>query len=266
MCCLHPKKAKYIFRLDDIAENMDWGKFLLLKELFIKHDIKPIIGVIPNNEDPELLSFPKCPFDFWEEIRSLQKLGWSIALHGFSHKYITRDSGIFGINKKSEFAGLSYDLQNEKVRKGKLIFEQNGLKIDAFMAPAHSLDHTTLEVLVNNNIKTITNGFCLYPYYYKEIFFVPQLFATPRKMPFGVYTWCLHPNTMDEDSIQRLEEFIKANKENIISFDDAKKYATNRFFAKFTGLIIKGLLTILRRINNQEQADFHSRQSTCFRV
>ena len=30
------KKAKYLFRLDDIAENMDWEKFLSLKELFIK--------------------------------------------------------------------------------------------------------------------------------------------------------------------------------------------------------------------------------------
>ena len=253
MCSLQRKRAKYIFRLDDIAENMDWGNFFLLKELFIKHNVKPIIGVIPNNEDQELLLFPKCPFDFWEEIRSLQRLGWSIALHGFSHKYVTRNSGIFGINKKSEFAGLPYDLQNEKVQKGKLIFEQKRLKIDAFMAPAHSLDHTTLKALVDNEIKTITDGFCLYPYYDQEILFVPQLFSTPRKMLFGVYTWCLHPNHMDRESIERLEDFIIANKENIISFPDAKKYATNSIVTKATGLIIKGVLTILRKRKRERQ-------------
>ena len=118
------------------------------------------------------------------------------------------------------------------------------------MAPAHSLDHATLQVLADNNIKTITDGFSLYPYYYKEILFVPQLLSTPRKMPFGVYTWCLHPNNMGEDSIQRLEEFINANKENIISFHDTRQYAKNSFFTKITGVIIKGLLTIFRKINN----------------
>lgn len=239
--------AKYVFRLDDIAENMNWNNYFLLKEIFVKHSIKPIVGVIPNNEDEELLSLPKCPFDFWEEIRNLQNDGWSIALHGFNHKYITSNSGIFGINKSSEFAGVPYDMQNEKIQKGKLIFEQHGLRIDAFMAPAHSLDRTTLKVLKNNNICTITDGFCLYPYYYKEILFVPQLLSTPRKMPFGIYTWCLHPNNMNEGGIRDIDNFIKDNKDDIISFCDAKKYATTSYFNKFVGFINKGLLTVLRK-------------------
>ena len=46
-------KSKISFRLDDIAENMDWEKFLSLKELLSNYDVKPIIGVIPNNEDPD---------------------------------------------------------------------------------------------------------------------------------------------------------------------------------------------------------------------
>ena len=243
--------AKYIFRLDDIAENMKWNNFFLLKEIFAKHNIKPIIGVIPNNEDEELLKLPKCPFDFWEEIRNLQNDGWSIALHGFNHKYITSNSGIFGINKSSEFAGVPYDMQNEKIQKGKLIFEQHGLRIDAFMAPAHTFDKTTLKVLVDNNINIVTDGFCLFPYYHEEILFVPQLLSTPRKMPFGVYTWCLHPNSMTEESMIKIEKFIKDNKENIISFKDAKKYTTNSSFNKFTGSINKGLLKILRSFRNK---------------
>ncbi|MGI6423718.1 MAG: DUF2334 domain-containing protein [Tepidanaerobacteraceae bacterium] len=243
--------AKYIFRLDDIAENMKWNNFFLLKEIFAKHNIKPIIGVIPNNEDEELLKLPKCPFNFWEETRNLQKLGWSIALHGFNHKYITKNAGIFGVNNFSEFAGVPYYIQNQKIQEGKFIFEQHGLKIDAFMAPAHTLDKTTLKALIDNNIYTVTDGFCLYPYYYEEILFVPQLLSTPRKMPFGIYTWCLHPNNMTEGSIREIEKFIKDNKEDIISFKDAKKYATNSFLNKLTGFINKGLLSILRSLRSK---------------
>ena len=243
--------AKYIFRLDDIAENMKWNNYFFLKEIFIKHNIKPIIGVIPNNGDEELLKLPKCSFNFWEEIRSLQKLGWSIALHGYKHKYITNNPGIFGVNDYSEFAGLPYCIQHQKIQKGKLIFEQHGLKIDAFMAPAHTFDKTTLKVLVDNNINIVTDGFCLFPYYHEEILFVPQLLSTPRKMPFGVYTWCLHPNSMTEESMIKIEKFIKDNKENIISFKDAKKYTTNSSFNKFTGSINKGLLKILRSFRNK---------------
>ena len=75
--------AKYIFRLDDIAENMNWDNYFLLKDIFESYNVKPIIGVIPNNRDPELLEYPKGDINFWEEIRDLQKKGWAIALHGY---------------------------------------------------------------------------------------------------------------------------------------------------------------------------------------
>ncbi|NLY44369.1 MAG: DUF2334 domain-containing protein, partial [Tissierella sp.] len=216
--------AKYIFRLDDIAENMNWDNYFLLKDIFNNYGVKPIIGVIPNNEDTELLKYPKCNFDFWEEIRNLQKDGWSIALHGYNHKYLTSDSGILDINDRSEFAGVTYSMQNKKILAGKQIFNQNGIRIDAFMAPAHSFDEITLKVLVDNDIKTITDGYTFYPYYYKNILFVPQLLSTPRKMPFGIYTWCLHSNTMSSESIGIVEKFIKENQRDVISFHEAEKY------------------------------------------
>lgn len=41
--------AKYIFRLDDICPNMNWDNFYRLEEIFDKYDVKPVVGVIPNN-------------------------------------------------------------------------------------------------------------------------------------------------------------------------------------------------------------------------
>lgn len=64
--------AKYIFRLDDISEHMDCEKYHRVKSIFIKYDVKPIIGVIPKNKDKQLLIYPKCKFDFWNEVKILQ--------------------------------------------------------------------------------------------------------------------------------------------------------------------------------------------------
>ena len=45
----------YLIRLDDIAENMNWNMMDQTTSLFDKFNIKPVLGVIPNNKDPELL-------------------------------------------------------------------------------------------------------------------------------------------------------------------------------------------------------------------
>ncbi len=240
--------AKYIFRLDDVCENMNWESFNRVKNIFLKSNIKPIIGVIPNNEDKELLKYPRCDFNFWDEIYALQNnKHWSVALHGYTHVYETEDSGIMKINKRSEFAGLSKEKQLDKIRKGIKVFNEKGIKVDAFMAPAHSFDNITIECLKENGIDVITDGYSLYPYYYKDVLFVPQLFSKPKKMPYGLYTWCLHTNTMSNNSIDELEIFIKQNKKDIISFSEAKNYTISFANAKVQNFILKYPIIFARK-------------------
>ena len=152
------------------------------------------------------------------------------------------------MGRDKEFAGLSYDIQNEKILGGKQKFKEEGINIDAFMAPFHSFDETTLRVLVNNEIKVVTDGSAYYPYFYKEILFVPQLLATPRKMPFGIYTWCLHPNTMNIKRINMFEKFIKNNQKDIICFSEAKNYVKSDIINKIGASLNKRLLKIIRTI------------------
>ena len=45
------KKKSLIFRLDDIAPNMKWEMMNKVENLFDRYQIKPIMGVIPKNED-----------------------------------------------------------------------------------------------------------------------------------------------------------------------------------------------------------------------
>ena len=75
-----------LLRMDDVAENMNWHIMNKIEILFDKYNIKPVIGVIPNNKDPELLKFPKEE-NFWEKIKTWQKKGWEISMHGYSHEY-----------------------------------------------------------------------------------------------------------------------------------------------------------------------------------
>ena len=39
-----------------------------VKKILNEYNIKPILGVIPNNKDSDLLKFPLCEFDFFEEF------------------------------------------------------------------------------------------------------------------------------------------------------------------------------------------------------
>ena len=75
-----------IIRIDDIAENMNWQLMEKCEELFDKYNIKPVLGVIPNNKDEELLNYPKKE-NFWELVRDWKRKGWEISMHGYSHVY-----------------------------------------------------------------------------------------------------------------------------------------------------------------------------------
>ena len=80
------KNTGILIRLDDIAENMNWDLMKKSELLFDKYNIKPVLGVIPNNKDDELLSYPKKN-DFWDQVRKWKNKGWEITMHGFTHVY-----------------------------------------------------------------------------------------------------------------------------------------------------------------------------------
>ena len=100
------------FRLDDITPDMDWNRFYRVKAIFDKYKVKPLIGVVPDNQDDGL----KCGEfheDFWEYVVSLEKSGWTIAQHGYRHIYETDKSGILGIKKASELELQLNELKKE---------------------------------------------------------------------------------------------------------------------------------------------------------
>ena len=67
---------------------MNWELMDKCERLFLKYNIKPVVGVIPNNEDSELLNYPFRE-NFWGIVKKWQSYGWEIAIHGYNHKYIS---------------------------------------------------------------------------------------------------------------------------------------------------------------------------------
>ena len=241
-------KAKYLIRIDDIAPNMNWDVFFKVKNIFNKYKIKPILGVIPNNKDPDLLKFPVCEFDFFEEMHNMQSLGWKIAMHGYEHLYHRKTTKDYlNIGKKSEFVGKNYKNQNEMIKKGITILRKKSLDTNIFFAPGHSFDINTINSLKNNNFKFILDGYGLSPFKRHGIVFVPQLFNRLIKMPFGLFTSVLHLNDYNQEDLIRLDNFIKNNKNNIIDFDSALKIKNNLIYT-LSALILKNILYIKRSI------------------
>lgn len=201
-------KPHYIFRLDDICPTMDWQRFRQLQALFDRYAITPILGVIPDNHDENLQVDP-ANLDFWNTMRQAQKKGWIIAQHGYRHLYALDDGGTLKIGHNSEFAGLPYQEQYDKIKAGKAILEHHlETPILWWMAPSHSFDDATLKALRTLQFRYITDGVSLYPFRQSGLLWLPQQLWRPRSMPFGTWTICLHPSTMTDKEFQQIEKFI----------------------------------------------------------
>lgn len=216
---------KIAIRMDDITPDMDWNAFYRVKEILEREEIKPLLGIVPDNKDSNL---HKCQAkeDFWEQMRRLQSEGWCMALHGMHHIYTTNKGGLFPLNHFSEYAGVAYEKQEEMIRRGKEILEKNGIHTDIFMAPGHSYDLNTLRALKNNGFTKVTDGFGETPYFYKGITFYPISFRMEQtlKKTSGYSTMVLHANTMTEEDFRTLEIRVTALKKEgggkLISYSD----------------------------------------------
>ena len=198
---------KIAVRLDDITPDMDWERFLRFKELLDQYQVKPLIGVVPDNRDENLIKRPKsdkAPKDFWQYVKKLEEDGWTIAMHGYRHIYSTSKGGIFPLNNFSEFAGLPFEQQKQMLCDGKAMLEAKGIRTDIFMAPAHSYDKNTLRALKEAGFNRVTDGFGSSPYCWKKLIFYPISFrlGSTLKKATGYSTMVVHTDTVSDEEMQ----------------------------------------------------------------
>ena len=238
-----------LIRFDDVAENMNWDLMKKSELLFEKHGIKPVLGVIPNNKDSELLSYPKEE-NFWDQVRNWKDKGWEIAMHGSTHVYDkdTKNKDYFGYGGRSEFCGHSLEVQMQKVKDGLKKFDSEKIKIRSFYAPNHTYDKNTFAALKNSGINEIIDGYGLIPYTENNMKFIPQLFYKLFALPFGIQATQIHLNYWKQKDFDNFEKFILNNLNKIITYDQALKKINNNLFYKFINLLTKIILKIKRFI------------------
>ncbi|MNF37195.1 Polysaccharide deacetylase [compost metagenome] len=213
--------ARYLVRLDDACPTMNRDKWTRIEVALDKFEIKPMVGIIPKNEDPKMM-IERPDDDFWKKTLRWQAKGWEIALHGYNHVYITNEAGLHPVNKKSEFAGVAINLQEEKLKKGYSLLKEYGLEAEYFFAPSHTFDLNTLRALKKvTPINKICDTVAWKPYSKFGFQFYPQQLGHFRNIYLpGVWTFCYHPNTMREGDIEAFEKFIETNRNKFISFKD----------------------------------------------
>jgi len=223
--------AKYIFRLDDATAFSNRKKWSLIENVFDKYSIKPIVAVTPDNQDPNI-KYDKEDKEFWNKVNNWSKKGWSIAMHGYQHLYhdVAKENLIIPFYDRSEFAGLNLEDQKSKISKSLNIFKNNGITPTIWVAPSHSFDNTTLQALYESTeIRIVSDGIALFPYFKNNFYFIPQQIWNLQNKKFGVWTVCLHPDTMTDEDFSQLSK--KLEKENlslkIISMSDINFYKTN---------------------------------------
>lgn len=216
-------RNKYLIRLDDACPTMDIKKWQKIEELLDSAGVNPMVGVIPANKDSKQKIDDADP-KFWNKVKRWEDKGWTIALHGYDHCFIS-DKGMYGLNplwSRSEFAGISYEKQREKIRNGVLEFRKNGIEPKFFFAPAHTYDENTLKALLEeSNIRIISDTIATQPYRNGDFVFIPQLGGHCKKIPIpGIYTLCLHPSYMNEIDFIETENFLKSHKSEMIGFKE----------------------------------------------
>ena len=237
---------RYLMRFDDINSRMDWKKFFIIKKKLEKYNIKSILGVVPNCKDKNL-TVCKPHKNYFEYLRYCKNYGDAICQHGYQHIYDSQFRGKFGSSNNSEFAGNSFEDQFIKLKKGKKILERESLWQPVFMAPAHSFDSNTIKALKKLYFDTLLDGFSLFPYKENGIKFIPQISSKP--LPFfvpGLSQLCVHVNTMNENELNKLLDFIDNYHSKFIDLNNI--LVVNNGYTKFDKSLVFIFIKIFRFI------------------
>lgn len=238
---------KFLIRLDDASPYMDAIKWQRMEDILDKYGVKPLVGIIPANADPETM-INEADSKFWVKAHQWGDKGWKLALHGYDHICVTQEGGINPVHHRSEFAGLSYDEQTEKITKGYQTLKEYGIDPTYFFAPSHTFDKNTLKAIKDcTPIQIISDLIATKPYKKYGFTFVPCQMGKLREMPIsGYWCACYHPNIMKDEEFLALDGFLNAHKQDFISFEDlpeaGSKSVKDRLlsFAYYTLRRIKG--------------------------
>lgn len=215
---------RILLRIDDICPTMNFHQFQIAMGMMDRYNVKPLLGVVPDCQDPDLQIEP-VHADFWDFVKALQDKGYTIAMHGYIHRFDNHARGIVVQRWDSEFAGHPYEVQLEKIRKGKEVLESHGIHTDIFFAPGHSYDENTLRALAACGFKYMSDGLSSKPYSWHGITCIPARSAGMPRLSNGTnHTAVFHVHEwVREDKKYCYRQFVnllEQHHKEILSWDN----------------------------------------------
>ena len=225
---MNPRVSQFLVRFDDICPTMNWALWTEIETVLDESGVKPILAVIPDNKDHGLVvNAPRS--SFWDNVRNWKDKGWAVGLHGYQHLYVTTQSGVLRLQDRSEFAGLSYDQQLTKLNRAIEIFRREGIEPDLWVAPSHSFDWTTVRILKELGLHTISDGLSRFPYRDSNgLLWVPQQLWRFRNVPAGVWTVCFHHNDWTNAQLAGFRAAIKRLRSHITNLAHISRVYADR--------------------------------------
>lgn len=224
----------YLLRVDDASAHWAREKWHRMYDLLARQGVRPVVAIIPDNRDPDLLAYP-LDDDFDSTMLKWIGEGWTPAMHGYTHAVMTDRGGLNPVQEKSEFAGLPLAEQKRRVGLGYRALRERGIQPRLFVAPYHTFDGNTLTALrEETDIRIISDTVAVNVWMKDDFFFIPQQSGMARALRLPLVTFCYHPNVMDEGSFGRLERFIVAHREQFVSFDQIELKPRKRSLADRT--------------------------------
>jgi predicted deacetylase len=275
------RKRLLILRFDDICPTMQWDTWSKIEAALIENNVKPILAVVPDNQDPVLQVAPPVD-DFWHRVRRWQGLGWTIALHGYQHLYVAKAGGLVTRRKKSEFASLSASVQEEKLRRGMEIFAREGIKTRVWIAPGNAFDETTVSLLPKFGIDIVSAGWFWGPFLGPhQTIWMPCQLSILRSVPSGVWTAYYHHNSWERSDLGRFLKRLKKYRDQVVSLEDALAQSPPSRASwcyhfctspRLSALVMRAQLKIWRHLhpendefNNSDPSDGHPWSSNVLR-
>jgi len=211
--------ARYLLRFDDLCPTMSQQPFERFLRILEQNQLRPILAVVPNNQDPGLELNDPDP-NFWNRMCALQNSGATIAMHGLHHLCLSRGRSILSAHRETEFAGIPEDEQRNWIRAGLKSLRNRGLEPRLFVAPRHGFDRATLQALAKEGLPFLSDGFASRPYTRHGVCCIPQQLWAPVPKTRGLWTICIHTNTATVELEQDLAHFLSEHSHRFTGFNE----------------------------------------------
>jgi predicted deacetylase len=215
---LVPSPAQYLLRFDDLCPTVSQHRWERFRALIAEFGIRPILAVIPANQDRDLEPDKPDP-TFWERMRAMEASGATIGLHGYRHICHSTGESLVPLHRNSEFAGMPAETQQHWIEAGLKILRGHGLNPRIWVAPRHGFDFNTLLALRREGIRMLSDGFARVPFKRGGLTWIPQQLWGPVDRSKGLWTICVHPNTANEAQVDAMRAFLRRNAEQFTSVD-----------------------------------------------